>query len=45
MTICYHKEYFALGMIGALVFFSIVVLFEDAINRWLEEFKKFTGVK
>ena len=41
MALCYHKEVFTLGIFSAFVVFGIITLFEDAINRWFEEFKKF----
>jgi len=41
MLLCYHKEYFALGLVGALFIFAIIILFEDVIREW---FRKVRGI-
>lgn len=45
MALCYHEEYFALGFLGALFVFAMMVLFEGVLGKFFEEFKKFIGVK
>jgi len=39
--LCYHKEYFALGLIGALFILAILHLFEDVIGEWIERIRMF----
>jgi len=39
MALCYHEEYFALGLISAFFIFAIITLFEDVIGKWWEKVK------
>jgi len=39
--LCYHKEYFALGLVGALFIVAIFHLFENVIGEWLVKVKEF----
>jgi len=41
MLFCYHKEAFALGLVGALFILTIIHIFEDVI--W-DTFRRIKGV-
>jgi len=38
--LCYHKEYFALGIVGALFIVAVIHIFEDVIWGWFERVKE-----
>jgi len=38
--LCYHKEAFALGFLGAFFIFAIITLFEDALKSTFERIQK-----
>jgi len=42
--LCYHKEYFALGLVSALFIVAILHIFEGVIGGWIERIRGF-GVK
>ena len=38
--LCYHKEYFTLGFLGAFFIFVVVSLFEDVIGKGIKRMLK-----
>ncbi|MFH1326876.1 MAG: hypothetical protein ABIH59_01990 [archaeon] len=38
MCECYHKEIFGAGIIVAYFIFTIIVMFETIIKKWLRKF-------
>jgi len=39
--LCYHKEAFTLGIVGALFIVAIITIFEDVIREWVGKVKSF----
>ncbi len=40
MTLCYHKEAFAVGFLSAFFIFAIVTLFEEPLVRMFKRIQK-----